>query len=139
MLQLTCEISPTLRRKKMALWRNVFAAVICCIIFLIIFILLKNGWVIVISVAPGPEYGLLLFLLPGVITALISRDSAIFSSFIGGLASIPVCFLVRMAFYPRVRPLFQELAYATSAIFWCVLGAMLVQLLVVVYRQFRHD
>ncbi|AEX52424.1 inner membrane protein YbjM [Rahnella aquatilis] len=123
----------------MALWRNVLAPVICCIIFLVIFILLKNGWVIVRNVAPGPEYGLLLFLLPGVITALISRDSAIFSSFVGGLVSVPVCFLLRMIFYPRVRPLIQELAYATSAIFWCVLGAMLVQLLVMAYRQFRQN
>jgi hypothetical protein len=122
----------------MAIWRKVVAPLICCIIFLIIFLLLKNGWVIVRNVAPGPEYGLLLFLVPGMVTSLISRDSAIFSSFVGGLVSIPVCFLLRMAFYPRVRPLVQELAYATSAIFWCVLGAMLVQLLVIAYRQFRQ-
>jgi len=77
-------------------------------------------------------------MIPGVIASLISRDSAIFSSFVGGLVSIPVCFLLRMAFYPRVRPLVQELAYATSAIFWCVLGAILVQLLVIAYRQFRQ-
>lgn len=122
----------------MAIWRKVVAPLICCIIFLIIFLLLKNGWIIVRNVAPGPEYGLLLFLVPGMVTSLISRDSAIFSSFVGGLVSIPVCFLLRMAFYPRVRPLVQELAYATSAIFWCVLGAMLVQLLVIAYRQFRQ-
>ncbi|CAM3966642.1 inner membrane protein YbjM [Rahnella victoriana] len=122
----------------MAIWRKVVAPLICCIIFLIIFLLLKNGWIIVRNVAPGPEYGLLLFMIPGVIASLISRDSAIFSSFVGGLVSIPVCFLLRMAFYPRVRPLVQELAYATSAIFWCVLGAILVQLLVIAYRQFRQ-
>ncbi|MBF7955946.1 MULTISPECIES: inner membrane protein YbjM [Rahnella] len=122
----------------MAIWRKVVAPLICCIIFLIIFLLLKNGWIIVRDVAPGPEYGLLLFMIPGVIASLISRDSAIFSSFVGGLVSIPVCFLLRMAFYPRVRPLVQELAYATSAIFWCVLGAILVQLLVIAYRQFRQ-
>jgi hypothetical protein len=122
----------------MAIWRKVVAPLICCIIFLIIFLLLKNGWIIVRNVAPGPEYGLLLFMIPGVIASLISRDSAIFSSFVGGLVSIPVCFLLRMAFYPRVRPLVQELAYATSAIFWCVLGAILVQLLFIAYRQFRQ-
>jgi hypothetical protein len=122
----------------MAIWRKVVAPLICCIMFLIIFILLKNGWIIVRSITPGPEYGLLLFIIPGVITSLISRDSAISSSFIGGFAAIPVCYLLRMAFYPRVRPLVQELAYATSAIFWCVLGAMLVHLLVIAYRQFRR-
>ena len=122
----------------MAIWRKVVAPLICCIIFLIIFLLLKNSWIIVRNVAPGPEYGLILFLVPGMVTSLISRDSAIFSSLVGGLVSIPVCFLLRLAFYPRVRPLVQELAYATSAIFWCVLGAILVQLLVIAYRQFRQ-
>lgn len=122
----------------MAIWRKVVAPLICCTMFLIIFLMLKNGWIIVRNIAPGPEYGLLLFLIPGVVTSLISRDSAIFSSFVGGLVSIPVCFLLRMAFYPRVRPLMQELAYATSAIFWCVLGAMLVHLLVIAYRHFRQ-
>lgn len=122
----------------MAIWRKVLAPLICCIIFLIIFLFLKNGWIIDRRVAPGPEYGLLLFLLPGVITSLIFRGSAIFSSFVGGVASIPLCFLLRMVFYPRVRPLVQEVAYATSAIFWCVLGAMLVQLLIIACRQFRQ-
>ena len=122
----------------MAIWRKGVAPLICCIMFLIIFILLKNSWIIVREIAPGPEYGLLLFLIPGVVTSLISRDTGILSSLIGGLVSIPVCFLLRMVFYPRVRPLVQELAYATSAIFWCVLGAMLVQLLIIAYRQFRQ-
>ena len=122
----------------MAIWRKVVAPLICCTMFLIIFLMLKNGWIIVRNIAPGPEYGLLLFLIPGVVTSLISRDSAIFSSFVGGLVSIPVCFLLRLAFYPRVRPLVQELAYATSAIFWCVLGAMLVQMLLIAYQQFRQ-
>ncbi|MDH2898908.1 MULTISPECIES: inner membrane protein YbjM [Rahnella] len=122
----------------MAIWRKVLATFICFMMFLILYIILRNGWIVVISIAPGPEYGLLLFLLPGMVTSLISRDSAIFSSFVGGLVSIPVCFLLRLAFYPRVRPLVQELAYATSAIFWCVLGAMLVQMLLIAYQQFRQ-
>ena len=122
----------------MAIWRKVLATFICLMIFLILYIILRNGCIVVISIAPGPEYGLLLFLLPGMVTSLISRDSAIFSSFVGGLVSIPVCFLLRLAFYPRVRPLVQELAYATSAIFWCVLGAMLVQMLLIAYHQFRQ-
>lgn len=122
----------------MAIWRMVLAPLICCVIFVIIFILLKNGWVNVRNIVPGPEYSLLLFLLPGAVTSLVSRDSAIASSFIGALISIPVCVLLRIAFYPRVRPLVQEMAYVTSAIFWCVLGAMLVQLLFMAYRQFRQ-
>lgn len=123
----------------MAIWRKVLATFICFMMFLILYIILRNGWIVVISIAPGPEYGLLLFLLPGMVTSLISRDSAIFSSLVGGLVSIPVCFLLRQAFYPRVRPLVQELAYATSAIFWCVLGAMLVQMLLIAYQQFRQQ
>lgn len=122
----------------MALWRTVRAPLICCIFFIVTFISLKNSWIEVRSSGPGPEYGLLLFLLPGIFTALIARESPIFSSFVGGLTSIPLCFLLRWACFPRVRPPVQEVAYATSAIFWCVLGAMLVQLLFTVYRQFRH-
>lgn len=64
----------------MAIWRKVLATFICFMMFLILYIILRNGWIVVISIAPGPEYGLLLFLLPGMVTSLISRDSAIFSS-----------------------------------------------------------
>lgn len=122
----------------MAFWRKLIAPLFCCIIFVITFISLKNSWVIVRSITPGPEYGLLLFLLPGLLTGLIYRDSPIFSSLIGALISVPVCTALRMVFYPRVRPLVQEVAYATSAIFWCVLGAMLIQLLFTAYKQFRQ-
>ena len=122
----------------MALWRKVRAPVLCCLCFIVIFISLKNSWIVVRNTGPGPEYGLLLFLLPGMLTAMIARESPIFSSFVGGLTSIPLCFLLRWVFFPRLRPLVQEIAYATSAIFWCVLGAMLVQLLITVYQQFRQ-
>ena len=123
----------------MALWRKVRAPVLCCLCFIVIFISLKNSWVVVRNTGPGPEYGLLLFLLPGMLTAMIARESPIFSSFVGGLTSIPLCFLLRWALFPRIRPPVQELAYATSAIFWCVLGAMLIHLLMTAYRQFRHS
>ena len=93
----------------MAIWRKGVAPLICCIMFLIIFILLKNSWIIVREIAPGPEYGLLLFLIPGVVTSLISRDTGILSFMIGGLVSILVWFLFRMAIYPRVGPFVPEM------------------------------
>src|SRR5471030_2865183 len=100
----------------MALWRTVRAPVLCCIFFIVIFISLKNSWIVVRTTAPGPEYGLLLFLLRGIVSALIVRESLIFSFFFGRLTSIPLCFLLRWVFSPRLRPLVKEIAYATSAI-----------------------
>jgi hypothetical protein len=120
----------------MAIWRKIKAPATCCILFVIAFIFLKNGWIIVSDQFPGPEYGLLLFLFPGVMTALLFRDTAIFSTLLGAFAAVPFCFTLRWIYYVRVRPPVQEVAYAASAIFWCVLGAMFVVLATTAYRQY---
>lgn len=122
----------------MALWRKVKAPLTCCILFVMAFICLKNGWIIVSESFPGPEYGLLLFLLPGVMTAVLFRHTAVFSTFLGALIAVPLCFALRWVYYIRIRPPVQEIAYATSAIFWCVLGAMLVLLFFNAAQHFRR-
>ncbi|WP_236942633.1 inner membrane protein YbjM [Ewingella americana] len=73
---------------------------------------------------PGPEYGLLLFIFPGIITAHLVKRYALRYAFLGALLAIPVCYLLRILYFVRVRTFIQEIAYAGSAIFWCVMGAL---------------
>jgi hypothetical protein len=98
--------------------------IICGVLFTLIFILLKTEVIVVRHITPGPEYGLLLFIFPGIITAHLVRRSALLYAFLGAVLAIPVCYLLRIIYFVRVRTFMQEMAYAGSAIFWCVMGAL---------------
>lgn len=116
-------------------FRDRFGPVICCILFVVIFVLLKTELIVVRTGSHGPEYGLLLFIFPGIITAHVIRHSQLFYAFLGALLAIPVCYALRMLYFVRVRTLVQEMAYAGSAIFWCVMGALLYLL----FRALVHQ
>ncbi|GBU12871.1 inner membrane protein [Enterobacterales bacterium] len=119
-------------------FRDRFGPVICCILFVAIFVLLKTELVVVRSGLNGPQYGLLLFIFPGVVTAHVIRNFQLFYVFLGALLAIPVCYLLRMLYFVRVRTLFQEMAYAGSAIFWCVMGALFYLLLRTAVNQMNR-
>jgi|SRR5471030_65932 len=119
--------------------RDRLGPVICCILFVAIFVLLKTEPLVVRPGLNGPQYGLLLFIFPGIITAHVIRHSQLFYAFLGAILAIPVCNTLRMLYFVRVRTLLQEMAYAGSAIFWCVMGAMLYLLLRALVQQMnRH-
>ncbi|KAA8729576.1 MAG: inner membrane protein YbjM [Ewingella americana] len=104
--------------------RSSVGPIICCVLFTLIFVLLKTEVIVVRHITPGPEYGLLLFIFPGIITAHLVKRYALRYAFLGALLAIPVCYLLRILYFVRVRTFIQELAYAGSAIFWCVMGAL---------------
>ncbi|PLR37251.1 hypothetical protein CYR55_09925 [Chimaeribacter californicus] len=106
-----------------------YGTALCCLLFLTIFIMLKTELIVVRNFAPGPEYGLLLFMLPGMVTTSLVKQSGLFAAFFGAVLAIPLCYLIRVLYFVRVRPLWQEMAYAASAIFWCVLGALIFMLI----------
>lgn len=119
--------------------RPTVGPIICCALFTLIFILLKTEVIVVRHITPGPEYGLLLFVFPGIITAHLARGSALLYAFVGALLAIPVCYLLRVLYFVRVRTFLQEMAYAGSAIFWCVMGALFYLLVRAIVLQMTKE
>ncbi len=119
-------------------FRDRYGPVICCVLFVVIFVFLKTGLIVVSPGSHGPEYGLLLFIFPGIITAHVIRHSQLFYVFFGAILAIPVCYTLRILYFVRVRTLLQEMAYVGSAVFWCVMGAMLYLLIRAMVQQINR-
>src|SRR6185437_6711545 len=71
------------------------------------------------------ETGLLLFVIPGMIASYLSSKKRILCPLLGALYALPLCLTIRHFWLTPFYSFWQELAYATSAVFWCVFGAML--------------
>lgn len=81
--------------------------------------------------APGhssEQTGLLLFMLPGMLAALMNRQTPLAQALLTAVAATPFCFLIGVSEAIISPSLLQELAWLTSAVFWCGLGALLVML-----------
>ncbi|HID8270822.1 inner membrane protein YbjM [Serratia marcescens] len=72
------------------------------------------------------ETGLLLFVIPGAIASYLSSRKRLLCPLLGALYALPLCLLIRHFWLTQSSSFWQELAYATSAVFWCVFGAMLM-------------
>lgn len=100
----------------------------CMSLYCATFFLTRYG---VAEDAPGQtseQTGLLLFMLPGLIAGLINRNTPLSLALLAALAATPCCLLLGFSSaVMRFSPL-QELAWMTSAIFWCGFGALLVML-----------
>jgi len=103
--------------------------IVSCILFLIVFASLKIS---LGSVNDGlmshGNYGMLLYLLPGIVTCFINRSQHVLFVFLGIIASIPFCLLIHAFLITDHSGQWQETAYLVSAAFWAILGAMLVML-----------
>ncbi|KQN46436.1 hypothetical protein ASE93_14295 [Serratia sp. Leaf50] len=115
------------------------ASVINGLMFIIVFISLKGHVINVNKVIPEGDICMLLYLLPGIIASFISRGENFIALFIGSVICIPLCLLVRHYFLLEIRSYWEELAYLTSAVFWSMLGVMLVTLYRVWSRQTRRQ
>ncbi|BDH46544.1 inner membrane protein YbjM [Salmonella enterica subsp. enterica serovar Choleraesuis] len=107
------------------MYRQRWLGIFCCfILFVLIFISQKlhiqRGH---IESEPSTELGLLLFLVPGIVSTLFSRYCLI-RPLIGALLAIPVCLLAVKLDATPVRPFWQELAWIFSAMFWCGIGSL---------------
>ena len=81
--------------------------------------------------APGhssEQTGLLLFILPGMLAALINRHTPLAQALLTAIAATPCCLLIGVSAGFISSSLLQELAWFTSAVFWCGLGALLIML-----------
>ncbi|MEH2920152.1 inner membrane protein YbjM [Samsonia erythrinae] len=79
--------------------------------------------------------GMLLFLLPGIIASFFSARGRLLYPLFGALAAMPVCLMLQLWNTPE-HSFWQELAYVMSAVFWCLLGALIVQCLLGLYRRY---
>ncbi|MFI8417787.1 inner membrane protein YbjM [Serratia sp. NPDC078593] len=97
----------------------------CFLLFSLIFLAEKSG---VLGGSDHEHHGetsLLLFMIPGFIASYLSNRKPLLCPLLGALYALPVCLLIRHAWLTTSHSFWQELAYVTSTVFWCVLGAML--------------
>lgn len=74
------------------------------------------------------QLGLLLFLLPGALAALTSREAPLTAMALAiALASAPCLALMQLSAFHHLE-LVQEIAFITSAVFWCGSGTLAVML-----------
>ncbi|XTZ40569.1 inner membrane protein YbjM [Salmonella enterica] len=71
-----------------------------------------------------PEFGLLLFTLPGIISALFLHRLLVILPLVGAVLAVPFCYLLIHHNITPVRPFWQEMAWLFSAVFWCEIGAL---------------
>lgn len=72
--------------------------------------------------------GLLMFTVPGAVAALTSKDSPLTVALLGAIVATPICLGILHVYSMHYASFLQELAFDTSAIFWCGSGALLVML-----------
>ncbi|MEA1064597.1 inner membrane protein YbjM [Erwinia sp. HR93] len=119
--------------------RRLCSGVACCfILFIAVFLLLKSPFVSEPVQGNEAEPGLLWFMLPGMIAGLLTRRGQVTRSLAGAFMALPVCFLVAQLHLLPARPLFQELAWLCSAVFWCSVGALLVPFIRAMRRHVRR-
>lgn len=113
--------------------------VICCFMLFIAvcFFLLLNKDVAIIRSPGHREFGLLLFIIPGVISGLLASELALLKTIVGSMLAVPVCLLMIRCAIEIPRSLWQELAWLSSAVFWCALGALICEFLWAVFSAKR--
>ena len=103
--------------------------IICCFMLFIavcVFLLLNKDVAIVRS--PGHrELGLLLFIVPGLCSALMIGGQTVLRTVLGALLAVPVCLLMIRNVIDIPRSVWQELAWLSSAVFWSALGTLCFQ------------
>lgn len=106
-----------------------WSGIICCFTLFIIvcFFLLLNKEVAVVCMPGHSELGLLLFLIPGIISGVIAGKQAVLRSILGAVLAVPFCLALIRGFLQMPRSAWQELAWLSSAVFWCALGALCFQ------------
>lgn len=74
------------------------------------------------------QLGLLLFVLPGALAALTSKEAPLTAMVVAIALASPPCLLLMQSDRFNSLGLGQEIAFITSAVFWCGSGTLLVML-----------
>ncbi|HBV40672.1 MAG TPA: hypothetical protein DEF05_13565 [Erwinia sp.] len=98
------------------------------VLYSIVFLAIRYGMVIEGTAWAQARPGLLMFTLPGAIAALTSKERPLTIALSSALLATPLCLIVLHYYSLHYHSLFQELAFDTSAVFWCGSGALGVML-----------
>ncbi|MGV3345080.1 inner membrane protein YbjM [Enterobacteriaceae bacterium LUAb1] len=90
------------------------------------------------DVAATTRLNVLLFMLPGILVALTSREKTLVTAFFSSLIAIPFCLAMTHLPLFNGHLLWQEIAWLFSTIFWCVMGALMIMLWRDLLRLHRH-
>ncbi|OON40899.1 hypothetical protein BTJ39_07470 [Izhakiella australiensis] len=106
-------------------WPGVVA---CTIFYGVVFVIVR--YQILMSHLPlhQGQLGMLLFLLPGAVSALTSKRAPLTVAIIGSLLATPFCLILMATGVMLFHSFWQECAFSISSIFWCGLGALGVML-----------
>lgn len=77
------------------------------------------------SADPHSHPGLLLFMLPGIVSAHFARRHGLLHGLMGALVVAPLCMLIRLAAFSRYESFLDTVVYFIGAAFWCGLGTLL--------------
>ncbi|SFM89175.1 Putative inner membrane protein [Izhakiella capsodis] len=106
-------------------WSGVVA---CTIFYTMIFVTVRHQILMAHSVVHQAQPVMLLFLLPGAVSALTSKQAPLSVAVAGSLLATPFCLTMMIKGMMFFHSFWQECAFSISAIFWCGLGALSVTL-----------
>lgn len=106
-----------------------WTGITCCfVLYCLVFVAVRYE-INVDSLMQGkPRLGLLMFAIPGAVAALTSKEAPLTVALSGALLATPFVLGVLHLSTAVNGSLLQDLAFITSAIFWCGSGALVVML-----------
>jgi len=127
----------------MLMWVKTFnwsGVIMCSSLYGLLFLAVR--YLMAIGGISHVQFGLLLFILPGVLAAKISKEAPFTVLLLAILLASPPCLaLMQLTIFHSVG-LGQEIAIIISAVVWCVSGALMMMLgrtLVEIYHQQRDE
>ncbi|WLS77640.1 inner membrane protein YbjM [Erwinia pyri] len=102
--------------------------IVCFVLYCLVFVAVRFEMNVETLIHSEPRLGLLIFVVPGAIAALTSKEAPLTVALAGAFLATPVV-LIALHFSLAARgSLLQEFAFTTSAAFWCGSGALVVML-----------
>ncbi|KOC92802.1 inner membrane protein YbjM [Winslowiella iniecta] len=111
----------------------------CIMLYCAVFIIARFGMVIESSGETQVQPGLLLFIFPGVLAGLTSREAPLGVALCGAVVATPLCLLLLHTHFILQSGFWQEFAWHASALFWCGSGALVVMLWRAMFSPRRHS
>ncbi|WP_410015938.1 inner membrane protein YbjM [Sodalis sp. RH24] len=122
----------------MALYRHWAGTISSAVLFGVIFASQVSGFEVMKTGDHGAAFGLLLFLLPGIVGSLLLHENKIINPIVGALIASPFCLLLFYLGHGLSISLWYQLAYMLSAVFWCACGALGCYFAGVIYKGAAH-
>lgn len=102
--------------------------VVCFVLYCLVFVAVRFEMNVDSIIQSRPRLGLLIFAVPGAIAALTSKEAPLTIALAGAFLATPVILLVMHFTLAAHSSFLQEIAFTTSAVFWCGSGALGVML-----------